>query len=538
MNESFNLLDERWIPVCMTDGRLCEVSLLELFEQAGQIRTLAETSPPSLIALYRLLLAITHRALSRLPNGWKDRDRADWYRHGLPLEPLHDYLKQWRERFWMFHPEYPFMQVAALATAEETCNKLKPWTQISLASANGADPVVFDHSCDLQPTMIEPALALRHLLGFLQFVPGGLVKVFGTADKAGPITDSAASLPTGSTLNKTICLALHPCIRTDTQDIPSWERSAPSLSDLRADPTLATGANDRYTRLSRALLLRRNDDGKVQWLHFAEGIALAEDVNAPDPMASYRASHDKLVRLSFREGRALWRDLTALIPDAKGKASHPAAVLGWAANLKFSLGEEHTDLAILVAGVACVPGRDKLLRWRMEQVALPLPLLNDPNLADYLRDEIRRAEDTYKKFQEIASKMLAETMAGKGLKTKIGTEPKKKISEETLKAARTSLDAGPYAATFFATIERDLPRLLKKIAAMEVEAAQALWSESLQKAAMATWDTLRQSMGQSPSALRAEARAYHGDGRTKGFRALHSSLYSKTEIQVSQEVQA
>jgi CRISPR system Cascade subunit CasA len=174
----------------------------------------------------------------------------------------------------------------------------------------------------------------------------------------------------------------------------------------------------------------------------------------------------------------------------------------------------------------------------MEQVALPLPLLNDPNLADYLRDEIRRAEDTYKKFQEIASKMLAETMAGKGLKTKIGTEPKKKISEETLKAARTSLDAGPYAATFFATIERDLPRLLKKIAAMEVEAAQALWSESLQKAAMATWDTLRQSMGQSPSALRAEARAYHGDGRTKGFRALHSSLYSKTEIQVSQEVQA
>jgi CRISPR system Cascade subunit CasA len=265
-------------------------------------------------------------------------------------------------------------------------------------------------------------------------------------------------------------------------------------------------------------------------------MALAEDVNAPDPMVSYRAGHDKLVRMSFRDGRVFWRDLPALLPDAEGKASHPAAVLGWAANLKALIVEEQADQVILAAGVSS--NQAKLLRWRMEQVALPLPLLNDPNLADYLRDEIRRAEDTYKKFQEIASKMLAETMAGKGLKTKIGTEPKKKISEETLKAARTSLDAGPYAATFFATIERDLPRLLKKIAAMEVEAAQALWSESLQKAAMATWDTLRQSMGQSPSALRAEARAYHGDGRTKGFRALHSSLYSKTEIQVSQEVQA
>jgi CRISPR system Cascade subunit CasA len=516
MNESFNLLDERWIPVCMTDSRLCEVSLLELFEQAGQIRTLAETSPPSLIALYRLLLAITHRALSRLPNGWKDRDRTDWYHHGLPQEQLHDYLKQWRERFWLFHPEYPFMQVAALATAEETCNKLKPWTQISLASATGDAPVVFDHSIDKIPIAIDPGMAIRSLLGFLQFVPGGLVKVVRDSDKAGPLANSAASVPTGNTLNETLCLALHPCPRGDNQDVPSWEKPSLSLYDLRAEPCLATGTNDRYTRLSRAILLR-NENGGVQWIRFAAGMALAEDVNAPDPMVSYRAGHDKLVRMSFRDGRVFWRDLPALLPDAEGKASHPAAVLGWAANLKALIVEEQADQVILAAGVSS--NQAKLLRWRMEQVALPLPLLNDPNLADYLRDEIRRAEDTYKKFREIASKMLAETMP----------DPNRK---ETREAAKTSLDAGPYAATFFATIERDLPRLLKKIAAMEIETVQALWSEALQKAAMATWDTLRQSMGQSPPAFRAEARAY------PRFRALHSSLYPKTEIQVPQEVQA
>jgi CRISPR system Cascade subunit CasA len=501
----------------MADGRLCKVSLLELFEQAGQIRSLAETSPPSLIALYRLLLAITHRALSQLPDGWKDRDRANWFRQGLPQEPLHGYLKQWRERFWLFHPEYPFMQVAALATGEETCTKPKPWTQISLASATGDAPVVFDHSIDKTPIAIDPGMAIRSLLGFLQFVPGGLVKVIRDSDKAGPLANSAVSVPIGDSLAETLCLALHPASYAEMPDIPCWEQSAPSLATLRSDPTLATGNNDRYTRLSRAVLLRRNDDGLVGKIYFAAGVALAEDANAPDSMASYRAGNEKLVRLSFREGRAFWRDLTALIPDAQGKAAHPAAVLGWAANLKAMLIEEQADQVVLAAGVSS--NQAKLLRWRMEQVALPLPLLNDPNLANYLRDEIRRAEDSYKKFREIASKMLAETMP----------DPNRK---ETREAARTSLDAGPYAATFFATIERDLPRLLKKIAAMEIETVQAMWSEALQKAAMATWDTLRQSMGQSPSALRAEARAY------PRFRALHSSLYPKTEIQVPQEVQA
>jgi CRISPR system Cascade subunit CasA len=492
MNRSFNLLDESWIPVRMTDGSVREVGLLELFDQAGQIRALAETSPPSLIALYRLLLAITHRALSRLPNGWKDRDRADWYRRGLPLEALHGYLEQWRDRFWLIHSEHPFMQVAALATAEETRDHLKPWTQISLASATGNAPVLFDHSFDSKPTRIGPGLAIRALLGFLQFAPGGLVKVVRDSDKAGPLANSAASVPTGTTLQETLSLGLHPCSRGD-RDIPSWERPSPTLDNLRAEPQLAPGENDRYTRLSRAVLLRCNDDGWIEKIHFAAGIALAEDVNAPDPMVSYRAGTEKLVRLSFRDGRAFWRDLPALVPDADGKAAHPAAVLGWAANLKSILGEDRVDQAILVAGVAS--DQAKLLRWRIEQIALPVLLLADASLAGYLREEMRRAEEAYGKLRAIAVKMLAQAMP----------DPSRK---ETRERARVTLDTGPSAATFFAVIEFDLPRLLKLIAEMKFEAAQGLWSEGLHKAALTTWDLVRQELGQSPSALRSEAQAF------------------------------
>lgn len=518
MNKFFNLLDERWLPVRLTNGCLREVSLLELFENAGQILALAETAPASLIALYRLLLAITHRALLRRPNGWKERDRCEWYRHGLPREEVRDYLEQWRDRFWLFHPEYPFMQVAALATAEETRDNLKPWTQISLASATGNAPVVFDHAIDTTPVPIEPRLAIRHLLGFLQFVPGGLVKVVRDSDKAGPLANSAASIPNGNSLNETLCLGVHPCCHGDNLDLPSWEKPSPTLVDLRADPSLATGENDRYTRLSRAVLLRRNDDGRVQWIHFAAGIAMAEDVNAPDSMVSYRAGNDKLIRLSFRDGRAFWRDLPALVPDADGKAAQPATALGWAANLKERLGEERFDQSILVAGVSS--DQAKLLRWRIEQIALPVPLLVDASLAGELREQVRRGEELYGKLRTVATGMLAAVMP----------DPKHK---DTIAGARNILDKGPAAATFFGAIEPALPRLLELIATARLEEAHTLWSEAISKAAWMTWDLIRQGLGQSPSALRAESCAY------PRFCALMRPLRSGISISISsKEVQA
>jgi CRISPR system Cascade subunit CasA len=126
MNIAFNLLDEPWLPVRLANGSVTELGLLDVFNRSSEIVALAETAPPSLIAQYRLLLAITHRALG----DWRDKDRAGWYRNGLPQVAICDYLERWRERFWLFHPEHPFMQVAALATAEETCDKRKPWTQI------------------------------------------------------------------------------------------------------------------------------------------------------------------------------------------------------------------------------------------------------------------------------------------------------------------------------------------------------------------------------------------------------------------------
>jgi CRISPR system Cascade subunit CasA len=493
MNKGFNLLDEAWIPVRMADGELHHVGLLRLFQQVQEINALAETSPPNLVALYRVLLAITHRALTIAHGTWKDRDRADWYREGLPQQALRDYLEHWRDRFWLFHPEQPFMQVAALATAEEI-KKKTPWTKISLANASGNEPVIFDHSFDGAPTAIKPSEAISTLLGLLQFTPGGLVKVIRGSDNAGPLVDTAAVLPLGATLNETLCLALHPASLASQDDLPSWERPAASLKDLRAAPSLATGNNDRYTRLSRAVLLEAERDNSIRWVRFAVGIALKNDDNAPDPMASYRIGKNGLVRLGFRGGRVFWRDLPTLLPDAEGKASKAASVLEWTANLQGYLGGSGGHGNLLVAGIA---SRDfKCLRWRSERIVLPSEYLSSAGLTAHLRIELNRAEAVYAKLGEIAVRMIAETMSTNA------------PSKKALSRARALFIDEPVAIAFFASAERALPRLLHEIADGAGDEAHLHWSESLLQAARDTWDLVRRNLGQSPLALRAEARAF------------------------------
>ncbi|PZR29412.1 MAG: type I-E CRISPR-associated protein Cse1/CasA, partial [Ectopseudomonas oleovorans] len=206
MDEAFNLLDEPWLAVRMHDGQVRELGLLALFEQAGEISALAETSPPSLIAQYRLLLAITHRAISQAQGRWTDAERLRWYQDGLPLSAIRDYLQRWRERFWLFHPQYPFMQVAALADEPETQAKF-PGYSIRLAQFYGSE--MFNQGVyNREPEY--PAPLLRDLLGYFQFVPGGFFpgKKLKSSEKAGPLVNTAAVMPLGASLAQSLCLAL------------------------------------------------------------------------------------------------------------------------------------------------------------------------------------------------------------------------------------------------------------------------------------------------------------------------------------------
>lgn len=495
MTTKHNLLDEPWLPVRMLDGTVAQLGLLQVMRHSQQIAALAETSPPSLVAEYRLLLAIVHRALVRSRGTWRDRDRVDWYRNGLPADEVCAYLEAWRERFWLFHPEWPFMQVAALAAAEETRDKRKPWTQVSLASATGNAPVVFDHAVDAAPRAIPWQVALGHMLGFLQFTPGGLVKTLRDADKAGALNNTAAVLPTGATLAQTLCLSLHraPIPSQTEPDLPAWERSPLLLADLRAAPVLPTGPNDRYTRQSRALLLQLDDDGRVRWLRFAAGWALGEDPQQPDPMACFREGSNGPVRVTFTEGRAAWRDLPALLPapgDGQSGSTRVAAVVNAAAELHRIDGRAGAHQPLLVAGLAS--DQAKLLRWRVERFALPPRLLVDPECARELRAHLALCEALYKPLRGLCVDLVAGTLP----------DPQ---SKDTRARAGDMVRMGPFVTTYFAEAERELSDLMERVADGD-PTADSHWQRTLHRAAIAAWDRQIDAIGHSARAMQSEAR--------------------------------
>ena len=135
----FNLLDEPWISVVIdTKGKTKEVSLKELFRNAHTYLDLAGDTKTQDFAVMRILLAIIHTVFSRFNAqgegyGYFDLDerlrqvekideedvndyREDLYMTWFALwksqkfpEIVCEYLEKWRNRFYLFDEEHPFM---------------------------------------------------------------------------------------------------------------------------------------------------------------------------------------------------------------------------------------------------------------------------------------------------------------------------------------------------------------------------------------------------------------------------------------------
>lgn len=129
----FNLLEEPWIRVRRPDCSVEEVSLKTLFARAHEYEDLAGETPAQDLAMLRLLLAVLHCVFSRKNEKGEDRPLsldvlkskalreeairrwgALWELRRFPYEPIDEYLEQWRNRFWLFHEDRPFWQVASV----------------------------------------------------------------------------------------------------------------------------------------------------------------------------------------------------------------------------------------------------------------------------------------------------------------------------------------------------------------------------------------------------------------------------------------
>ena len=366
----YNLLDEGWIPVLLTDGGVERLGICDVFLRANDIADLACELPTQNMAIQRVLEAICYRVVPL-------EDKDDWkelWREGLPTDEILAYLERWRDRFYLFGGRYPFMQGPDLQTSKGTVSGLE---KLIADIPNGEPFFTVRHGRAVD--CISPDEAALWLLHAQAYDPSGIRS--GLVDD--PQSQGGRSYPTGpawcgqtatvwlrgASLEETLMLNLVPAdsghLQGPTLDSPeaacTWEGSEIETGVRRdysreGDPEPnGIGIPRLLTWHSRRIRLvgdRRGVTGVV----LAQGDKLGpQQMQRFEPMSLWRYSMPQSKK--YREnvympakhepGRAFWRNLPAVLPvveltEGFDKQKHPKFLQS--ATLLFHAGLDSSDL--------------------------------------------------------------------------------------------------------------------------------------------------------------------------------------------------
>lgn len=326
---SFDLTSQPWIPVLGVDGNTRDLSLREVFAQAGEIRRVTGELASMDFALLRLLLAVAYDAL----DGPADLDQWEaFFADSDVFAPVAHYLDRHRDRFDLLHPRTPFYQVPGLRTAKGEVSGLGK----IVADVPAGAPFFTSRFPGLE--RLGFGEAARWLVHTQAFDTSGIK----TGVEGDPQAKGGKRYPQGvgwsgtlgavyaegATLRETLLLNL---IATDEApeplefphkelDLPAWRREPqrPGTTPSR-EPM---GLRDLYTWQSRCLLLHHDTIG-VTGCIVTYGDELApQNKHRIEPMTGWRRSEAQERKLrttpvymprEFVPTRAAWRGIAGLI---------------------------------------------------------------------------------------------------------------------------------------------------------------------------------------------------------------------------------
>lgn len=342
----FNLLTEPWVRVRLPDNTVQEVSLTDALLHAQDYVDLAGEMPTQDAAMLRLLLAVLFTVFSRVnvegePEPLEKRGQALrrwgdlWQLGHFPEQPLRDYLEQWKDRFWLFHPTHPFWQVpgaeigtacsAAMLNGEmiESKNKLRlfplyagqskerlsyPQAARWLLSVNGFDDT------SLKPKEKNlPSISVGWLgsLGYIQALGNNLYETL--------------------MLNLTLLKDGRECW---SENRPCWELETPRSAERTKIPCPDDPAQ-LLTLQSRRLLLHRTE-GMVDGYFALGGDFFSKENAFAEQMTVWRNAAKKnepavFVPCRHDPARQFWREFPAVFCQDSG---HRPGVVRWTEKLQ------------------------------------------------------------------------------------------------------------------------------------------------------------------------------------------------------------
>ncbi|RJQ89106.1 type I-E CRISPR-associated protein Cse1/CasA [Amycolatopsis panacis] len=433
---SFDLTDQPWLPARTLAGEQIELSLVDVLVQAHTLSGLTCEVGTQMFALTRLLLAVLHGAV----DGPRDVDHWErlWSQETLPADAIKSYLAKCRDRFDLFHPQTPFLQVAGLRTAKGEVSELNKL----IADVPNGHP--FFTTRIGGPLRLSYAEAARWLVHCHAFDPSG-IKSGAEGDprvkggKGYPIGTGWSGnlggvLPEGRTLRETLLLNLiaaeSVALRRDPAiDLPVWERKPAGVTEEQEGGRAPAGPVDLYTWQSRRIRLVR-EDGAVTAVLICNGErSTPQNKNLVEPHTAWRRSQaqEKKLRQPLvympREHlpeRAVWRGLQSLLPGAEtGQGSEAAAflspgVLEWVAEVADIVGPDQ-PLRLHTVGMTYGAQSSTTSDILDDHIELRSILISRGAraLVQTALDSVAAAENGALAVSRLASNLAAATGAGK-----------------------------------------------------------------------------------------------------------------------------
>lgn len=444
MNESaparFDLLEEPWLPVRYLDGSAGEVSIRTAFRRAAEIREITGELPTQTFALTRLLLAIIYRA-SYDPDaaGWHEEDWGTWWRGGLPVADIDDYLDEFSDRFDLFHPERPFFQVADLRTAKGVTKDTAP-----LIMDLPSNMRLFTNRAGAESLRLSPGEAARWLVNAHAFDPSGIRSgAVGDArvknGKGSPIGVAWSGLlggvlVEGRNLHETLVqnfVMPGTYLEADgATDLPPWEDEHPDSAAERPD-LVPHGPTRLFTWQSRRVRLVAEDRAVVGCV-LANGDALRpQNLQRFEPHTAWRHSKEQTRKLrkttymprEHAANRAFWRGIGAILPGAPSARKIDGVDQNEVPSIIEFLGQrilngdldENHHVHLRAIGVIYGNSVSVVDDVVDDRISLALALLSTahPELATAAEDAVQLADDGVRALRTLAGN-LAQAAGGDG----------------------------------------------------------------------------------------------------------------------------
>lgn len=344
----FNLLDEPWIRVLTKDHKIKELSLTDALLYSHEYADFAGELKAQDIAVLRLCLAVLHTVFGRYNEGGEperidgeemalDRWESLWRMGHFPEYIIRNYLQEYRERFWLFHPEKPFYQV----------NEAKKGTEYTAAKLNGeisesGNKVrMFASRSGVGKTQLTYAEAARWLLFINGFddTSGKTRKKGLPSPGAGWIGRLGIVEAVGHNLFETFMLNLVFQREGDkwNDNRPVWEEEP--KGEERTEIALPNNPAQLLTLQSRRLFLIRKE-GKVTGYYllggdfFSKINAFAETMTVWAPVGN-KGSAEEFRPKRHDPDKQMWREFGNIFFEQKGQSGRRLpGVVDWICKLR------------------------------------------------------------------------------------------------------------------------------------------------------------------------------------------------------------